>query len=245
MKLARRVMYFIVGAASCLAGMSAAADDDPIQAEVIVLSTLHQLHDDIPGYSFRDLSAVIEGLRPDVLAVELAAEDLGSRREQSVKQEYQRSVFPLLDEHGYAVVPLEPPQPMYGELVGLMRRAQVGLREQEPARAETFDTYMTSLFELLRERWRSPADVNSPTTDALFESKHRFQGALFGPDESRAWEEWNQYFLEQVLGAARKNPGKRLLVLVGAEHAYWLRKQLRGSDVQLLDTCRLLAGIGN
>lgn len=236
----RRVVTCIVAMVSCLAGMPPALAGDTARAEVIVLSTLHQLHDSTPGYSFEDLSRTIEQLQPDVLAVELTAEDLSSRREQTVKQEYQRSVFPLLDQHDYAVVPLEPPQPLYGELVGLMRRAQVELKEQQPARAESFQVYMTSLFRLLGERWRSPADVNSPVTDALFESKHRFQADLFGPDESRAWEGWNRHFLEQVLAAARANPGKRILVLVGAEHGYWLREQLRASDVRLLDTYQLL-----
>ena len=238
-KLMHRAVWWLVVAVSCLAGAAPALADEPAAAEVIVLSTLHQLHDTTPGYSFDDLSRIIERLRPDVLAVELTAEDLASRREQPVKQEYQRSVFPLLDRHDYALVPLEPPQPLYGELVGLLRRAQADLQEKQPARAESFQVYMTSLFELLAERWRSAADVNSPVTDALFESKHRFQAALFGPDESRAWEGWNQHFLDQVLAAARANPGKRILVLVGAEHAYWLRRELGNADVRLLETAQL------
>ncbi len=36
-------------------------------AQVVVLSTLHQLHAEVPGYSFEDLSHAIEQLAPDVL----------------------------------------------------------------------------------------------------------------------------------------------------------------------------------
>ena len=39
--------------------------------EVIVLSTVHQFHTKVPGYSFDELTHVIEALSPDVLAVEL------------------------------------------------------------------------------------------------------------------------------------------------------------------------------
>src|SRR5689334_20822180 len=70
------------------------------KTEVIVLSTLHQFHEQSKFYSFAALSQLIEKLRPDVLAVELTPADLASRKEQKVKQEYRRSVFPLADQRG-------------------------------------------------------------------------------------------------------------------------------------------------
>ena len=201
-----------------------------------MLSTLHQLHAQTDGYSFEDLSEVIEQLQPDILAVELTATDLESRRDQPTKQEYQRSVFPLLDKHDYDVVPLEPPQPLYDELVSLFRQAQKDMSEQNPVGAESFGLYTDSLFGYLGELWVSPAAVNSQATDILFESKHRFQSALFGPVDAHAWEGWNQHFLQQILRTANANPDKRILVLVGAEHAYWLRAHLANSEIILLDT---------
>lgn len=231
--------------AFCLAVATASHGlaDNSKPAEVIVLSTLHQLHEQTPGYSFHDLSEIIEQLRPDVLAVELTAGDLESRREQSVKQEYQRSVFPLLDKHQYAVVPLEPPQPLFDELVGLSRQARNQLIEQNPAGAEAFNVYTDSLYEMLTQRWVSSGQVNSPMTDLLFESKHLFQNALFGPAEVRVWESWNQHFLQKILTAADANPGKRILVLVGAEHSYWLRARLETSAIVLRDTERMIGSL--
>jgi hypothetical protein len=237
-RLSQLILTLIV--ASVGAEHGRAADNGP--AEVIVLATLHQFHGQTEGYSFEDLSNVIEQLHPDILAVELTAADVESRREQTTKQEYQRAVFPLLDKHDYLVVPLEPPQPLYDELVGLFRKAQKNLGEDNPAAAETFGIYTDALYEILWARWTSPGAVNSRETDALFESKHRFQSALLGPDEAKAWEAWNQYFLQQVLDAANTNPGKRILVLVGVEHAYWLRARLKRSDIVLLDTKKLLDG---
>ena len=46
------------------------------RAEILVLSTMHQYHDNMPYYSFDELSQIIEKLRPDVLAVELTPADL-------------------------------------------------------------------------------------------------------------------------------------------------------------------------
>jgi hypothetical protein len=145
-----------------------------------------------------------------------------------------------LDKHDYDAVPLEPPQPLYDELVSLFRQAQKDQSEQNPVGVESFGLYMDSLFEYLGELWVSPGAVNSRATDILFESKHRFQSALFGPVDARAWEGWNQHFLQQILKTTTANPGKRILVLVGAEHAYWLRAKLANSEIVLLDTQRML-----
>lgn len=236
----RIILAFSTGLVLALAGMDGGHANDAKPAEVIVLSTLHQLHDQTAGYTFEDLSTIIENLSPDILAVELTASDLESRRDQPTKQEYQRSVFPLLDKHQYVVIPLEPPEPLYSELVGLFRGSSEQLEEQSRAVLDTFNVYAQSLYQLLSERWVSAAAVNSPETDALFESKHRFQSTVFGPLEARAWEEWNQHFLRQILSAAAANPGGRILVLVGAEHGYWLRAHLKTRDVLLLDTEALL-----
>jgi hypothetical protein len=216
------------------------AEETP-QTEVIVLSTLHQLHGEIEGYSFQDLLNLIEQLNPDVLAVELTTEDLESRRDHSTKQEYQESVFPLLEKYNYIVVPLEPSQPLFDEIVGLVRTAQSNLSARKPVLAEAFGIYAESLYEMLRETWTSPEAVNSRDTDLLFESKHRYQNAIFGPMEAEGWERWNQHFLDQILDASKNNPGKRIVVLVGAEHSYWLRAHLKTLDVLLLDTKKLIS----
>ena len=215
--------------------------DEAGRTEVIVLSTLHQMHGEIEGYSYQDLSRLIERLDPDVLAVELTAEDLESRREQRIKREYQESVFPLLDRHDYQVIPLEPAQPLFDEIVTLIRTAQGGLHENKPQLAEAFSLYSESLYEMLREDWTSAQAVNSRETDRLFESKHRFQNVLFGPMEEEGWERWNRHFLDRILDAATTHPGKRIVVLVGAEHAYWLRAHLAEHDLRLRDTEVLLS----
>lgn len=228
---------------------NSAARNDTAAAEIVVLSTLHQLHAETTGYSFETLVDIIEMLQPDVLAVELTPADLASRREQSTKQEYQRSVFPLLDKNNYAVVALEPAPPLYDELVGMFRQSQQEIAERNPEQLALFDVYVTTLFEYLGEYWDSPAAVNSRASDMLFETKHRFQNEVFGPVEATVWERWNEHFLQQILAAAALNPGKRIVVLVGAEHAYWLRARLAAQDddgnFTLLDAEQLVAEFGD
>jgi hypothetical protein len=211
------------------------------KTKIFVLSALHQLHEQTKYYSFETLSQIIEKQKPDVLAVELTPSDLEMRKEQKTKQEYQRSVFPLLDKHKYAVVPLEPAEPKFSQIVTLVREAEKELREKSPEKGEAFSVYNRLLFDYFFKTWTSPLDVNSAQTDALLEVKHNYQNELFGSKQSEGWESWNRHFLEVILDAAQKYQGKKIVVLVGVEHSYWLRKELsKNQDLILLKSEQVL-----
>jgi hypothetical protein len=205
--------------------------------EVVVLCTLHQMHEEVPSYSYAALGNAIEHLHPDVLVVELTPADLAARGEQKNKREYQNSVYPLLKQHKWTVVAMEPEGSRRAELLADIREADQTLERDSPQKVEAFQTYVENLFAYLQSRWQSAADVNSAWTDDLFAVKHRFQNSLFGAKEEEGWEGWNRYFLDQVVAAASANPGKRVLVLVGVEHGYWLRSHLRQTPaIELLDS---------
>ncbi len=200
------------------------------RSEVIVLGTLHQFHETNSGFSFAVLSRIIERIKPGILAVELTPAALKDKTEQKTKQEYQRSIFPLMAKHRYLAVPMEPPEPEYSRLVGLLKESNREVSEKSPQKLEAFSLYSNQLYEYLFAKWTSAREVNSAETDALFEVKHKFQNALFGPKEEIAWNSWNSFFLKQILTAAKQHRGKRILVLVGVEHAYWLRENLKTSS---------------
>ena len=202
---------------------SQASDSSP---EVVVLATLHQSHSRVDGYSFSDLSQLISDIAPDVIAVELTQADIESRCEQAVKQEYERSVFPLLGDHSFRLVPLEPDEPEFSELVAKNRHSVEVVSRSDAEKHEAFSEYVADLYSLLFELWDSPLTVNSPYTDAMFRGKHAVQDSVYGTEQAEAWERWNSYFASVVLSTVRDGHSSRLLVLVGVEHAYWLRERL-------------------
>ena len=63
---------------------------------VMVLSVLHQYHSQVACYDFAALERIITTLAPDLLLLEVRAEDLHGRADERVKQEYPRVVYPLL-----------------------------------------------------------------------------------------------------------------------------------------------------
>jgi len=219
--------------------LSAIAADRP--AEVIVLGALHQMHEEVTGYSYADLKAAIQQLHPDVLVVELTPADLAGRVVQKNKREYQNVVYPLLEHFKWKAVAMEPEGEMRTELLTAMRQADESAQKDYPQKLEAFGTYVDTLFDYLKTKWHSAADVNSNWTDNLFAVKHAYQHKIYGDREAKAWEGWNGFFLERIKTAAVANPGKRIVVIVGVEHCYWLRGHLRDTPgVTLLDTRSLL-----
>jgi hypothetical protein len=221
-------------------GVAQAAQPRP--AEVAVLATLHAMHADVPAYSAKVLERTILGLSPDVLCIEVRPERYAERAPEANKVEYPQVVYPLIDAHGYAVYPMEPAAPRFDAILGPYLAAGRAFQAAQPGVAAAFSAQNEALYATLRHYWTSPARVNDAVTDAQMRAKHGLQAALVGPGEQAGWEAWNQHFLDVVVRAAQAHPGKRIVVLVGAEHAYWLRERLsRQPGLRLLDTAMLVS----
>lgn len=211
-------------------------------ARVIVLATLHGLHDKVPAYGFDVLGRTIERLQPDVLCLEVQPADLELRSPERVKQEYPRTIYPLADRHHYKLYAMEPAEPLFSRIVKPYIAATQVFQARHAAQAEAFGAYADRGLDVLVAYWATPARVNDAVTDAVLAAKHALQQALIGPGERVGWQAWNRHFLDVIVRAARENPGRRIVVTVGVEHAYWLRGQLRGKPgIVLEDTGRLLA----
>jgi len=217
--------------------LPAAVAARPAPTTVVVLVTLHQMHARVPSYGNTALSHAIEQLKPDVLCVELQPDDLTARPPEKSKQEYPAIIYPLIDRHHYRVYAMEPAEPLFSAILTPYRDNTVAFGAREPARAAAFAKYSEGLYAALEAHWTTPYAVNDATTDMAFRAKHAMQEALMGPGEHAGWKAWNGHFLAVILRAARENPGRRIVVTVGAEHGYWLREHLRdAAGVTLLDT---------
>lgn len=211
---------------------------------VAVVATLHLWHERTPCYGYDELRQVIAALEPSALAVELTRDDLRTHRAQGTKLEYGNAILPLVDELGIPAIPLEPDEPVYSELVGQVRRSEREFEERAPDKDQTFDLFVTTLFALFAERWRTPADVNSAETDLLCGLKHAYQDALLPPEQAAFWEAWNEHFESAILAAAREGRHRRIVATVGVEHCYWLRERLRAlRDVVLIDVETFLRAV--
>lgn len=210
---------------------------------VLVLSTLHEYHAQVPCYSFAALAAILERLAPDLVMLEVADEDLQLRRDERIKREYPEVVYPLLARGVLAQArAMEPSGSVRAALIARIRAAAAAF-ENTPEGAAYQESVLRWLRELMSS-WRSPADANSRATDDAVAAKKAGQNSLYPPDYSRCWDEWNEHFLARIVEAVHASRPALAVVLVGLEHSYWLRPRLAGrSDMTLLDAATTLASV--
>ncbi|HEX5306422.1 MAG TPA: hypothetical protein VFW82_10090 [Dyella sp.] len=229
---------FLLAAASSVC----AVETTPRPADVVVLSTLHGMHAQVPGYSFDRLAKIIEQLHPDVLCLEVRADKLAARAPEANKVEYPKAIYPLLARRHYAVVALEPSEPAYSAILRPYAQASAAFRRAGGGAPAALGSYSEATYAALRIHWRDAAAVNDATTDDMMRAKHAFQQAAIGEGERAGWERWNQHFLAVIERTAAAHPGQRIVVTVGVEHGYWLRGHLATvPGIHLLDTAALLA----
>ncbi len=234
-------MRFLLGV--LLSGMMLAANAAPREpAEVAVLAALHRMHAEVPAYPASALEAAILRLQPDVLCIEVRPDRFAGRAPEANKIEYPEVVYPLLESRPYRVYPMEPENPLYDRIGAPYMAASRAFHEAQPEAAAAFAAYGKAMYAALQAYWTSPARVNDAVTDQLMRAKHALQEALVGEGERAGWEAWNAHFLQVITRAAEENPGKRIVVVVGAEHGYWLRERLaQAPGIRLLDTAALLS----
>lgn len=224
------------------AAAAAAAPAHSAPTEVAVLSTLHGLHAEVAGYGDAELEQAIRLLAPDVLCLEVSPEALAERRDEAVKVEYPRVVYPMLAREDYATCALEPSREAAQAIIGPYLEANRAFEAASPDARQALSDYSNAMYALLKRHWRDPASVNDATTDAAMQGKHALQEAMIGPGEAAGWAAWNRHFSDRVREAAARHPGRRIVVLVGAEHGYWLRRDLADAPgLVLVDTAVLLA----
>ncbi|MGB8635373.1 MAG: DUF5694 domain-containing protein [Rhodanobacteraceae bacterium] len=211
-------------------------------ANVVVLATLHGFHESVPAYGFARLKQIIEQIHPDILCLEVQAQDLQERAPEKVKVEYPRVIYPLIGQHHYRTCTLEPAEPEFSAIVKPYAASARAFRAGHPQQAKAFDAYAESGLDALRTYWSSPERVNDGITDAVFAAKHRLQEAMIGAGENAGWEGWNRHFQKVIVDTARENPGQRIVVLVGVEHTYWLRRHLKQQPGIRLENTAALVG---
>jgi hypothetical protein len=206
------------------------------RATVVIQSTLHKFHESVEGYSFDALTKIIDNLNPDVLGLELTQAEIERREVQGYKTEYQHCVYPYLARRNIPTFALEPDEPLFSELVALKNRAALDLSKRNPEAKKEFEDNAWKLFGTLMQEWNTPESVNSERTDSIFQEKQKRQKTLYGPLYEESWDRWNGNFADAIRRAAMSSPGKLVLVLVGAEHRYWLRSRLASDETMNLKT---------
>jgi hypothetical protein len=194
------------------------------KTRIALLSTLSDMHTQPIQYDLAALAAIVNRISPDLLGVELSRQDWEASRLDQAPVEVQRSLLPLAELSQVVIVPLAPDPrefndfaPQAGWRAGLagwldraLRWAQRQANSAVAIHAWPFEGACHTLCMLNEMSWDAKA--------------------------RKAWEEQNQAIVDNVLQAARRDPGRRVLIAVQCQRIHWLRRRLKKiPDVDLVD----------
>jgi len=194
------------------------------KTRLALLSTLSDMHTQNIQYDLAALAAIVDQVAPDLLCVELPRCDWESGNLAQSPVEVGRSLLPLAELSDVVVVPVAPDARQFedfapitgwrGELAqrlnGALRKAQRAADNAEAIHALLFQSVCHTICLLNEMSWEAEA--------------------------RRAWDEQNRGTLDNILQAARRDPGRRMLVAAQCQRVHWLQPRLKQvPDIELVD----------
>jgi RNA polymerase sigma factor (sigma-70 family) len=194
--------------------------------EVAVVATQHFLTDMPDGFTPAHLRLLLARLSPDLLAVEAPTNVV--RPWDFAPYELARVTRPWADGRRIPVVPAAWYEPGY--------QAQLGEMLDDFRARGRWDAYQRAEQSFQSQSALLPMtcqSLNSREGHALWRDYHAALHALYGKDTP--WELWHAKVLANVLRVCRANPGKRVVVVLGAAHGYFVLDGLaREKEVRLV-----------
>lgn len=253
MRLVRLCLFglaALVGACSAPAEKPATASGLNI---VTIVGAIHGQHRRSQQYSLTKLNDAIVRFNPDIIMVELPPErfaiaqanfnQFGEVRESRTDDfpELIDVVFPLSKERTFKMVPVAA----WTQKIADDRRAVLAKLQQDPLRAAQWKQHQAAVAaynKAVRGRSDDPAFIHSSGYDAAVKMRQENYENLFGDDlGAGGWETINAAHYKKIAAAldSVQGQGKRILILYGAWHKYWILEQLeKRRDIQIVNAAR-------
>lgn len=180
---------------------------------VAVLGTLAEFHREPIPYDLKALVRLVTDLHPDLLCLDMTPEQWQRRDFGDLPPEYREALLPLAYQTDIVVVPIAgdyPPEEP--RATGWRGKAIVVLRG-----------------------WLAVLQRTAPGPDAINQGPRHFAANLLyhlsawlsSSDAERVWRAHTDYLSRQVLAVARRDAGRRILVVVNVRHCHFIRRELR------------------
>ena len=179
---------------------------------VAVLGTLAEFHREPIPYDLGALIRLVTDLRPDLLCLDLTPDQWQRRDFGDLPPEYRDALLPLAYQTDIVVVPIAGARP-----------------PEEP----TASGWRQRAIKTLRG-WLASLQRNAPGPDAINQGwRHHVANDLYnlivwlgGSNARRVWKAHTNHLSLQALEIARRDPGRRVLVVVNVRHCHHIRNAL-------------------
>jgi hypothetical protein len=176
----------------------------------------------------KNLGEVLQKVSPDIVATEINQEWLdsyqagkatGQIRGAIESGEYGQVIFPLAKKNGWRIVGIGAESFQESAKAREEEKTLYG-NDHGKGLMDGFGQFIKIFYDVVNRDFYTFKDINSVEYDRLMEIKHRYTDSV----KYHYWESRNSRMIELTCRLARENPRKRIVVTVGAEHGYALRK---------------------
>lgn len=183
------------------------------RTKVAVLGTLAEFHSEPIPYDLPALVQLVAHLGPDLLCLDITPEQWRQQDYNDLPPEYREALLPLAHQTDIVVVPIgsqNPPQEptasgWRGRLIMVFRHWLATIQRTAP----------------------SPAAVNQGWRHQVANLLYHSNAMLAGGQVLRDWQTHRGHLTHQVLELVRRDPGRRILVVVNVRHCHHIRPELR------------------
>jgi hypothetical protein len=180
---------------------------------VAVLGTLADFHREPIPYNLGALLHLVKDLQPDLLCLDMTKEEWAAQDFSALPPEYREALVPLSRQTDIVVVPVadERPSPEPA-LQGV--RAAIG-------------RWVKQALAYLQRSAPTPAAINQGLRHHLANDLYELLAGLQGGDLRRNAVLHASRLALNVVEAVRRDPGRRVLVVVNVRYCHYVRRYLR------------------
>ncbi|MCZ7574388.1 MAG: hypothetical protein M5U01_38045 [Ardenticatenaceae bacterium] len=194
------------------------------KTRVALLSTLAEMHTEPIQYDLITLAAIVQQVAPDLLCVELPKPDWEQGDLSQAPVEVQRSLLPLAELSNVVVVPVAPGPRRFNDFA-----PQTGWGAELARRLDRALCWA-------QRRANSAEAIHAPLFEGICHTLCVLNEMSWDTEARQAWAAQNRAMLENILRAARRDPGRRMLVAVQCQRRHWLEPRLkRVPDVEVVE----------
>lgn len=222
------------------------------KTQVLVLPSIHGAHELNENYTYADLLEIVKRFNPDKIGVEIRPEDFQLSTD-SLDLFYPLEMIMVRDSFAGKVSGIDyyneetknttVSRQMFSDTVSEMYRIKRLTQDMRLDSAFVAAYENTRLPEIQEEQRKmalqySAKEFLKGRYDSITQLQYQIEDSLFANSDYAAYPIFNNRrdlrITENALKIVEENPGKKVLILVGANHRNRLMDSLKKRDVELL-----------
>ena len=167
------------------------------------------------------LRSALAAVRPDIIAVDATEQIV--RSGQYYGTDIKWVVVPWAEERNIPVVPIGVEIEDYNQQVEDML-TQI----RKDGLVKEYKFVEDNLYSAQKAMKKTFKAFNSAELESIWRRYHRDMQRIY--KRRTPWQQWNQKIADNLVELGNKNPGKRIAVVIGAAHCYYLKDAVLDVD---------------